>query len=78
MKEKVNVKWQYSDSIVKEGNDCLITKVATIMEVDDSYYIVTCSCIITGWNGLNTNSQSFVYTSYEEARNYCDHYLRTY
>ena len=33
---------------------------------------------VNGWNGLDTNSQSFVYTSFEEARNYCDHYLMTY
>ena len=81
MKEEVNVKWQYSDSIVREGNDCLITRVATIMEVSYNYYIVyvvTCSTIVNGWNGLDTNSQSFVYTSFEEARNYCDHYLMTY
>ena len=76
MREEATIKWQYSDSIVKEGNDCLITNVVTIMEVDDSYYIATCSRIVNGWNGLDTYSQSFVFTSFEEARNHCEEYLR--
>ena len=72
----MNVKWQYSETSQHEGNDCLITKVVNIMEVDDSYYICTCATIYKGWMGTTSDTKSCVFsTSYEDARKYCDEYM---
>jgi len=75
MKE-ISVKWQYSETEQHEGNECLITKVSTIMEVDDSYFIATCSTIYKGWFGVDCKTQSCVFTNYVESRDYCEKYFR--
>lgn len=75
----------YSKTITKEGNDCLITKDAHIVEVYDmsnggvAGYVATRSTIYRGWMGFDTRSQSFVYDTdhKQDAIDWCEEFFGT-
>ena len=75
MLQKPDVKYQYSDTEQYYGNDCLITLVVTVVEVD-SNYIATCTRIVSGWMGLDSYSASKVFKSYTEAVDQCERYMK--
>ena len=62
----------YNKTKISEGSDCLITRNAHIVKVDENYFIVTCSSIFNGWMGVDTSSKSFVYTNYQWAVDFCE------
>ena len=71
----------YSKTITEEGNDCLITKEAHVVEIqnmangDIEGYVATCSTIYRGWMGIDSRSQSAVYTDRDMAIDYCNSFL---
>ena len=72
----------YSRTETHEGNDCLITKDAHIVEVCDTNggvigYVATCSTIYRGWMGFDTRSQSFVYDNEhkQDAIDWCESFF---
>jgi len=64
----------YNKTIKNEGNDCLITKNAHVLSVDD-LFVITVTIIYTGWMGVDSRSSSYVYANEEEAIEFCKGYL---
>lgn len=69
----------YSRTETHEGNDCLITKNAHIVQVyrngSTAGYVATRSTIYYGWFGLNSKSESCVFDGLAEAKEYCEEYF---
>ena len=68
----------YNKTTTKEGNDCLITKNAHIVEVKDNWssiYIVTVSTLFEGWMGFDSRTESYVYSNESEAKAFCDGFM---
>lgn len=77
MLQKPDVKYQYSDTEQYYGNDCLITLVVTVVEVE-CCFIATCTRIVSGWMGQDSDSASKVFKSYKEAEDYCEKYMENH
>lgn len=77
MLQKPDVKYQYSDTEQYYGNDCLITLVVTVIEVD-SVYIATCAKIVSGWSDYKESISEVFRTSYTDAVNYCERFMKTH
>lgn len=75
MLQKPDVKYQYSDTEQYYGNDCLITLVVTVVEVE-SRYIATCTRIVSGWSDSEESTSKVFKTSYTDAVNYCERYMK--
>ena len=68
----------YNKTEKHEGNDCLITRNAHIVEVKDNWssvYIVTCSTLFEGWMGFDSRAASYVYSDLSEATAFCDGFM---
>ena len=76
MLQKPDVKYQYSDTEQYYGNDCLITLVVTVIEVD-CRFIATCTRIVRGWSD-SEESTSKIFKSYREAEDHCEKYMENH
>lgn len=69
----------YSRTETHEGNDCLITKNAHVVQVyrdgNTAGYVATCATICYGWFGTNTSSQSCVFDDLDKAKEYCEEHF---
>lgn len=64
----------YNKTETHEGNDCLITKHAHAVAVDD-LYIAVCSTIYRGWMGLDSDVISRCFTEKSDALTFCINHM---
>lgn len=62
----------YQKEITKEGNDCKIYKSFLIVKVDGDCFLASKCAIYKGYMGTDSQSQSFVFDSFDEALNYIE------
>ena len=75
--QKPDVKYQYADTEQEYGNDCIITLVVTVVEVE-CRFIATCTRMVSGWMGLDSDSSSKVFNSYNKAVDHCERFMENH